>query len=101
MAAIDSLLVHMKENDGSDLHLVAGQPPRFRAKGRIQIIPGHDVLSNETLRAMMQEIATTRAWDEYESRPRLRCKMKGCKCKCFNYVPIRGSQTSVVANLQA
>jgi len=67
LAAIDSLLVHMKENDGSDLHLVAGQPPRFRAKGRIQIIPGHDVLSNETLRAMMQEIATTRAWDEYET----------------------------------
>lgn len=67
MAAIDSLLVHMKENDGSDLHLVAGQPPRFRAKGKIQIIPGHDVLTNETLRAMMQEIASVRAWEEYET----------------------------------
>ena len=67
MAAIDSLLVHMKENDGSDLHLVAGQPPRFRAKGRIQIIPGYDALTNETLRAMMQEIASVRAWEEYEA----------------------------------
>ena len=45
----------MKENDGSDLHLVAGQPPRFRAKGKIQIIPGHDVLSNDDLRAMIGE----------------------------------------------
>ena len=66
MAAIDSLLVHMKENDGSDLHLVAGQPPRFRAKGRIRIIPGYDALTNEKLRAMMQEIASVRAWEEYE-----------------------------------
>ena len=67
MAAIDSLLVHMKENDGSDLHLVAGQPPRFRAKGRIQIIPGYDALTNETLRAMMQEIASVRTWEEFET----------------------------------
>jgi len=66
LAAIDSLLVHMKENDGSDLHLVAGQPPRFRAKGAIQVIEGADVLTNDTLRAMMQEIASARAWDEYE-----------------------------------
>lgn len=65
MAAIDSLLVHMKENDGSDLHLVAGQPPRFRAKGAIRIIEGQDVLTDDALRAMMEEVASTRQWDEY------------------------------------
>ena len=67
MSQIDPLLVHVKENDGSDLHLVAGQPPRFRAKGSIQFVEGKDVLSNETLRSMMQEVAPKRAWDEYEA----------------------------------
>ena len=67
MAQIDPLLVHVKENDGSDLHLVAGQPPRFRAKGAMQVIEGQSVLSNEQLRDMMQEVATHRAWHEYEA----------------------------------
>ncbi len=67
MAAIDPLLVHLKENDGSDLHLVAGQPPRFRSKGAVRIIEGEPPQSDETLRAMMQEIASARNWDEYET----------------------------------
>lgn len=67
MAAIDPLLVHLKENDGSDLHLVANQPPRFRAKGAIQVIEGQGVLTNDALRSMMHEVASTRAWEEYET----------------------------------
>ena len=67
MAAIDPLLVHLKQNDGSDLHLVAGQPPRFRAKGAVRIMEGEGVLSDEALRAMMREVASTRAWEEYET----------------------------------
>ena len=67
MAAIDPLLVYLKENDGSDLHLVAGQPPRFRAKGSVRIMEGPGVLDDATLRAMMHEVATTRAWEEYET----------------------------------
>ena len=67
MASIDPLLVHLKENDGSDLHLVAGQPPRFRAKGSVRIMEGPGVLDDATLRAMMHEVATTRAWEEYET----------------------------------
>ena len=67
MSAIDPLLVHLKQHGGSDLHLVANQPPRFRAKGAVRIIEGQDVLSNEVLRAMMQEVASERAWEEYEA----------------------------------
>ena len=67
MAAIDSLLVHLKENDGSDLHLVADQPPRFRAKGAIRFIEGQAALTNDSLRAMMEEVASRRAWEEYET----------------------------------
>ncbi|MFK7896984.1 MAG: type IV pilus twitching motility protein PilT [Myxococcota bacterium] len=65
MAQIDPLLVHLKENDGSDLHLVAGQKPRFRGKGAIQFIEDQPVLSDEALRAMMHEVASPRGWDEY------------------------------------
>ena len=65
MAQIDPLLVHIKENDGSDLHLVADQPPRFRAKGAIQFIEGESVLSDEKLREIMCEVASPRAWEEY------------------------------------
>jgi twitching motility protein PilT len=67
VAAIDPLLVHLKENDGSDLHLVAGQPPRFRAKGAVRVMEGKDVLTNDALRAMMLEVASTRGWEEYET----------------------------------
>lgn len=65
MAQIDPLLVHLKENDGSDLHLVAGQKPRFRAKGAIQFIESQPVLTDESLRNMMGEVASTRGWKEY------------------------------------
>jgi twitching motility protein PilT len=65
VALIDSLLTQLKQNDGSDLHLVAGQPPRFRAKGAIQIVDGEGVLQDDQLRNMMKEVASPRAWDEY------------------------------------
>lgn len=29
-------------------------------------------------------------WGDFENR-RVRCKMPGCGCKCFSYVPVRGS----------
>eukprot|EP00927_Polykrikos_kofoidii_P037746 TRINITY_DN31964_c0_g1_i1.p1 TRINITY_DN31964_c0_g1~~TRINITY_DN31964_c0_g1_i1.p1 ORF type:complete len:473 (+),score=64.18 TRINITY_DN31964_c0_g1_i1:32-1420(+) len=30
-------------------------------------------------------------WEAFETR-RVRCKMPGCTCTCFNHVPVRGSQ---------
>ena len=65
MAMIDPLLTHLKHNDGSDLHLVAGQPPRFRAKGAIQFVEGQEVLTDARLREMMKEVTSARSWDEY------------------------------------
>jgi len=62
---IDPLLTHLKHNDGSDLHLVAGQPPRFRAKGAIQFVEGQEVLTDARLREMMKEVTSARSWDEY------------------------------------
>jgi len=67
LAQIDRLLSHLRENDGSDLHLAAGLEPRFRQKGRIRVIEGEPPLDDASLRALMQEIASPRAWDEYTS----------------------------------
>jgi twitching motility protein PilT len=66
VARIDPLLIHLQEHDGSDLHLVAEQPPRFRSKGSIQIIEGQAPLSNANLREIMQEVASPRGWAEYD-----------------------------------
>jgi twitching motility protein PilT len=67
VAQIDSLLTYLKENDGSDLHLGAGLEPRIRAKGKIRVIEGQGVLADETLHGLLAEIASPRAWEEYEA----------------------------------
>ena len=67
MARLDELLIHLKENDGSDLHLAAGLEPRIRAKGRIQAIEGRPVLEDAELRGLLEELAMPRHWDEYTS----------------------------------
>jgi twitching motility protein PilT len=65
VAQLDSLLTHLKENDGSDLHLVAGLEPRIRAKGRIQVIDGQPALTDDGLRGLLQELALPKHWNEY------------------------------------
>ncbi len=67
MAEIDRLLVYLKENDGSDLHLAAGLEPRIRQKGRIRVIEGEPALSDASLRSLLEEIASARAWREYRA----------------------------------
>ncbi|MBW2731739.1 MAG: PilT/PilU family type 4a pilus ATPase [Deltaproteobacteria bacterium] len=66
MAQIDELLRYLQENDGSDLHLVAGLVPRARVSGQLQEIPGWDALSHERVLEMVREIAPIRSWSEYE-----------------------------------
>ena len=61
MAQIDRLLTHLKDNDGSDLHLVAGLEPRFRQKGSMRVIDGEAPIDDAQLRGMLQEIASPRA----------------------------------------
>ena len=67
MAQLDELLVYLKENDGSDLHLAAGLEPRIRAKGRIRAIEGRAPLGDEELRALLEELASPRSWKEFEA----------------------------------
>jgi twitching motility protein PilT len=68
MARIDALLKHLKKNNGSDLHLAAGIPPRMRARGKLATISGTRDLEDADLRVMLQEIVTPVQWHEYESQ---------------------------------
>jgi twitching motility protein PilT len=67
VARLDALLVKLKEERGSDLHLAAGMQPRIRARGSLQAVPGSAVLDDADLRAMLRELPPSRSWHEYES----------------------------------
>jgi len=65
MAQIDQLLTHLKERDGSDLHLAAGLEPRVRVRGRIQVVEGQPLLTDNSLRTLLAEIAAPKHWQEF------------------------------------
>jgi twitching motility protein PilT len=67
MAEIDRLLTYLKDNDCSDLHLTAGLEPRVRTNGKIRVIEGEPVLTDEAVRALLREIASPRSWHDFET----------------------------------
>jgi len=67
VAQLDEMLIYLKDNDGSDLHLAAGVAPRIRAKGRIREIEGRPPLEDGELRGLMREIASRKHWNEFDS----------------------------------
>ena len=67
MAQLDELLVHLKDQGGSDLHLAAGLEPKIRADGRIQPVVGRGQLGDDELRGLLRELASARHWQEYEA----------------------------------
>jgi len=66
VARIDQLFRYLKENKGSDLHLLAAQPPRIRVHGKLVDVEGWEPLSNEELKDILREIASGEQWEEYE-----------------------------------
>ncbi len=56
MAKIDAFFKLMHEQNASDLHLMAGQPPALRIHGDVERVK-YKVLENDELRAMLYEIA--------------------------------------------
>jgi twitching motility protein PilT len=56
MAKIDAFFKLMHENNASDLHLVAGQPPALRIHGDIERIK-YKTLDSDALRSMLYEIS--------------------------------------------
>jgi len=65
MADIDRLFEQMLEMEGSDLHMAEGKPPKCRTHGHLAIMPGHDVLTTDSLRAYLKEITPDRHWRKY------------------------------------
>ena len=66
MARIDDMLRHLKDHDGSDLHLAAGIVPRIRSHGELVEVEGWSELTDEALREIVREIATESDWQSFE-----------------------------------
>ncbi|MBL4845153.1 MAG: PilT/PilU family type 4a pilus ATPase [Planctomycetes bacterium] len=66
MAALDVLFREMLSLDGSDLHLLQGQPPKIRLHGHVQVLEGREVLDGPTLEKMLSEVCGPRRWAQYK-----------------------------------
>lgn len=66
MAAVDKLLIYLRDQGASDLHLVADMPPRVRVRGGLVPISGMPPLSNKQVRGLMREIVDDEQWQTYE-----------------------------------
>ena len=66
MAEVDELLRYVKEHGGSDLHLAAGLEPRIRTHGSLESVEGRAPIENDTLRGLLEEIASEKQWAAYE-----------------------------------
>ena len=64
MAEIDKYLLETLNCNGSDLHLMIGQPPKIRADGVIQPLDA-PVLNAETMERMLHEICPEKRWLQY------------------------------------
>ncbi|HSI04215.1 MAG: type IV pilus twitching motility protein PilT [Myxococcota bacterium] len=67
MARIDQLFRYLKDKGGSDLHMAAGLAPRIRKNGSLEDVEGWPVLTDEDLRALLQEMCSAKQWQEYDT----------------------------------
>lgn len=66
MAQIEQLFSVLRDKEGSDLHLVAGQVPAFRDSGNIVALDGLQPLGDAQLRGLLKEIVSERQWQNFE-----------------------------------
>lgn len=64
---VDELLKRLVEEGGSDLHLSAGQIPRWRIDGRIMSIAGFNKLGSEEVFELLQPIMRSEAIEEFKN----------------------------------
>src|SRR5580692_987825 len=67
MAAIDPYLNQVLERDGSDLHFLAGDPPRVRQYGELKPL-SNEKLSAEMVKAALYEIMPKLALERFEAK---------------------------------
>jgi twitching motility protein PilT len=66
MARLDKLLKLIKDERASDLHLIAGNEPRMRLRGTLEVIDGYGAIEEQELRVMMRELTSEAQWGQYE-----------------------------------
>src|SRR5208337_950178 len=64
MAKIDTLFDTLLSEQGSDLHLAEGQPPKIRCHGRLTKLQ-HPVLTADMMREYLEEICTPERWQQF------------------------------------
>jgi twitching motility protein PilT len=67
MAAIDSYLKQVLEREGSDLHFLAGDPPRVRQYGELKAL-SNEKLQSEMVKAALYEIMPKLALERFEAK---------------------------------
>ena len=67
MARIDTFLELLVKQDGSDLHLISGNPPRIRMHGELIGVKYRDLSAAETM-ALLNEIMSDVAREAFEKR---------------------------------
>ena len=67
MAQIDSLLEEILKRRGSDLHYIAGDPPRIRLHGELSPLRG-EATPPETCKTALYEIMPRKAVERFESK---------------------------------
>jgi twitching motility protein PilT len=67
MSQIDQYLRTLVEREASDLHFIAGQPPRMRVYGELAPFE-EDILSPELTEEILREIMPQKAQNEFEER---------------------------------
>ncbi len=65
MPKLDALFNALSEQDGSDLHLVAGQVPIMRIHGELTRLKG-EPLNDQTVRVLLREITPPDDWEKFE-----------------------------------
>ncbi len=64
MAKIDTLFTTLLEKDGSDLHMLEGQPPKIRRHGDLTPLD-HPPLTSESIREYLEEICAPDRWSRF------------------------------------
>ena len=65
MPKIDKLLLDMRNNSASDLHMVTGQKPKYRLHGDVIIVEDHPPMSEDMLKEYLFELMTKAQRERY------------------------------------
>lgn len=63
---LDELLLKMKNNGASDLHLVVGAPPKFRVNGELREIRGYAILTPKETERLLSPLLDEETQDIFE-----------------------------------